>query len=157
MDVFLMQHGEAVAAEVDPDRPLAEAGRISVGAVARHAAACGVRIDRILHSDKLRAVQTADLLAEALGCPDVRMAPGMHPNDDVRTLVATLLEPAGPGAVALVGHLPFLDRMASLLVVGDPSGHVVSFRNGGLVKLVPSPSGSGFVVAWAITPEVARG
>lgn len=157
MEVFLMQHGEAVAAEVDPERPLAAAGRASVGVVASHAAACGVRIDRIMHSDKLRAVQTAHLLAAAVGCVDVAVVPGMHPNDDVRALAASLIDPDVSGALALVGHLPFLDRLASLLVVGDPLGHVVAFRNGGLVKLVPSPSGQAFSVAWVVTPEVARG
>ncbi len=55
--------------------------------------------------------------------------------------------------MAIVGHLPFLDRFASLLVVGDPGAGVVAFRNGGLVKLVPA--GPGFAVAWAVTPEMA--
>ena len=32
---------------------------------------------------------------------------------------------------------------------------MVAFRNGGLVKLVPAEWG--YAVAWAITPEVARG
>jgi phosphohistidine phosphatase len=36
----------------------------------------------------------------------------------------------------LVGHLPFLSRLASLLLIGDPQHPVIQFRHGGLVGLV---------------------
>ena len=150
-----MQHGEAAAAEVDPERPLTEVGRRSVGTVSAHAAACGVRVDRVVHSGKLRAEQTAAILAGALGCDVVDQVDGLSPNGDVQAASDALVDPAVAGSLAIVGHLPFLERFASLLVAGDCSAHVVVLRNGGLVKLVPAEWG--FAVAWAITPEVARG
>jgi phosphohistidine phosphatase len=156
MDLYLMQHGEAVAAEVDPDRPLADAGRAHAAAVAAHAAACGVRVDRVVHSRKTRAVQTAQILARALGCTDVDAVDGLKPNDDVVAAGLALVDRQAPGSLAVVGHLPFLDRLASLLVTGNPDAHVVAFRNGGLVHLVPREPGAGFAVAWALTPDVAR-
>lgn len=155
MDVFLMQHGEAVAAEIDPERPLTPMGQQSVHAVATHAAACGVRIDRIVHSGKLRARQSAEVLAAALGCTQLAQVDGLKPGDDVRAAARALVDRAQPGSLAIVGHLPFLDRLAALLVVGDPDAHVVTFRNGGLVRLVPAPGDVGYSLAWAITPEVA--
>lgn len=148
-----MQHGEALPADVDPDRPLTDQGRASVGAVASHAAACGVRIDRIIHSGKLRAEQTATILVGSVGGHGIERRPGLAPNDPVESTAAWLGELGGDGSVAIVGHMPFLDRLASLLVAGDPGAHVVAFRNGGLVKLVPSSGG--YAVGWAITPEVA--
>lgn len=156
MDVYLMQHGEAVPAEADPDRPLTPEGRTHVAAVAAHAAACGVRVDRVVHSGKARAAQTAQILAEALGCADVGAVPGLKPNDDVVAAGLSLVDRAAPGSVALVGHLPFLDRLASLLVTGNPEAHVVAFRNGGLVHLVPRAAGSGYEVARILTPDLAR-
>jgi phosphohistidine phosphatase SixA len=51
------------------------------------------------------------------------------------------------GSIALVGHLPFLDRLASLLITDDENTHVIQFRMGGLVKLVPKSEDSGFTVA----------
>ena len=36
----------------------------------------------------------------------------------------------------LVDHLPFLDRLASLLVVGDADRSIVRFQMGGIVCLV---------------------
>jgi len=155
VDVYLMQHGEAVPADIDPARPLTEAGRRSVGAVAAHAAACGVHIDRIVHSGKLRAEQTAAILAEALGCRTVDRVDGLSANAAVQDAADALVDPTRPGSLAIVGHLPFLDRLAALLVAGDCTAQVVAFRNAGLVKLVPAEFG--FAVAWAITPEVARG
>lgn len=149
-----MQHGEAASADVDPQRPLTPAGRRSVEAVSAHVAACGLHVERVVHSGKLRAEQSAVILAAAVGCATVDQVEGLSPNADVRAAAAALIDPARAGSVAIVGHLPFLDRLASLLVTGDPGAHVVAFRNGGLVTLVPAESG--YSLAWAITPEVAR-
>ena len=155
MDVYLMQHGEALPAELDPSRSLSEVGQRSVDLVSRHAAACGVRVDRIVHSGKLRAVESALILARALGCAEVGPFDGLGPGADVEVAAAALIDPSSVGSLAIVGHLPFLDRLASSLVTGDPEAHVLALRNGGLIKLVPAERG--WAVAWAITPEVARG
>lgn len=155
MDVYLMQHGLAVPEEVDPDRPLSAAGREAVAAVARHAGAAGVRVDQIVHSGRTRALQTAAILAEALGCADVAQVPGLNPNDPVEDAARALVDRDRAGSLAIVGHLPSLDRLASLLLVQETSAHVVAFRNGGLVKLVPSTAGPGFAIAWILTPELA--
>ncbi len=40
-----------------------------------------------------------------------------------------------------------LDRLASLLITDDENTHVIQFRMGGLVKLVPKSEDSGFTVA----------
>ena len=156
MQILLMQHGEAVAADLDPDRPLTPEGAAHVLAVASHAAACGVHVDRVVHSGKTRAAQTAEILAGALACDEVAVVPGLKPNDDVAAAARALVDPAAPGSLAVVGHLPFLERFASLLVAGDPGAHVVALRNAGLVALVPAPSPGGYALAWIITHEVAR-
>ena len=126
-----------------------------MGVVAAHAAACGVHIDRIVHSGKLRAEQTAGILAGALGCDVVDQVDGLSPNAAVQEAADALVDQAAAGSLAIVGHLPFLDRFAALLVAGDCTAQVVVFRNGGLVKLVPAEWG--YAVAWAVTPEVAKG
>jgi phosphohistidine phosphatase len=155
MDIYLMQHGEALPAELDPSRSLSEVGQRSVEVVSRHAAACGVRVDRIVHSGKLRAVESALILARELGCADVRHVDGLAPGGDVQAASDALVDPSASGSLAIVGHMPFLDRFSALLVAGDCTAQVVAFRNGGLVKLVPAEWG--YALAWAITPEVARG
>ena len=51
--------------------------------------------------------------------------------------------------------MPFLGRLASLLVVGDEQAQVVGFQMGGLVKLELKVDRDGFSVAWALPPDLA--
>jgi len=37
--------------------------------------------------------------------------------------------------LALVGHLPFLDRLAALLIINDLDTSIVAFRNAALLRL----------------------
>lgn len=156
-DIYLMQHGEAVAAEIDPERPLSAQGAAHVLAVAARAAAGGVRIDRIVHSGKLRAEQTASLLATHLGCARVDAVPGLKPGDRVDVAAAALLDPGRQGTLGIVGHLPFLDRFAALLVSGNPEAGVIAFQNAALVRLVPPADDQRgrYRVAWILPPELA--
>ena len=52
--------------------------------------------------------------------------------------------------------MPFLGRLASLLVAGDEQAQVVGFQMGGLVKLEPKVDRDGFSVAWALPPDHAQ-
>ncbi len=146
--IYLVQHGLAVASEEDPRRPLSAAGSAEVERVARWAGAAGLAVAEIRHSGKLRARQTAERLAVALAPPGgVIEAPGLAPNDPVAPAVAALSD-----GLMLVGHLPFLARLAGLLVAGDETREVVRFRNAGVVCL--AGEGRGWSVAWAVVPEL---
>ncbi|HET6685824.1 MAG TPA: phosphohistidine phosphatase SixA [Jiangellaceae bacterium] len=155
MDLYLMQHGEAAAKADDPTRPLTHAGRAAVAQVAARAQLAGVRIDTCVHSGKLRAEQTAQVLADAVAGGRVESRDGLAPNDPIGPVVQWLRERTGDQSTALVGHLPFLDRLASSLVAGDEEGQVISFQMGGLVKLVPKRDRDGFAVAWVLAPDIA--
>lgn len=52
----------------------------------------------------------------------------------------------------LVGHLPFMDRLAGLLVTGDPNNSAVRFRTAGIVCL--EGAGGDWAVKWVVTPEL---
>ncbi len=157
LDVYLMQHGLAKTREEDPERPLTDEGRAAVERVAGRVAALGLKPDRIYHSGILRARQTAEILADRLGVSNrVEARPGLEPLDPAEPVARWLDELAATfGAVVLVGHLPFLDRLASLLVAGNEEAQVVAFRMGGLVRLIPKGNRPGYAVAWALPPELA--
>ncbi len=155
MDVYLMQHGEAAAEADDPARALTGAGQAAVARVASRAQAAGVRIDRCLHSGKLRAKQTAELLAAAVGSNRVEPRDGLAPNDPITPTVEWLGAESADKSIAVVGHLPFLDRLASSLIADDQDAEVIRFQMGGLVKLVPKPDRGGFAVAWMLSPDIA--
>jgi len=84
MKLYLVQHGEAVAKEVDPDRPLSERGLRDVEKMALFLRRGGIGVGRILHSGKRRAEQTAQVLAAAILPGDQpESVEGIKPNDDV--------------------------------------------------------------------------
>jgi phosphohistidine phosphatase len=149
---YLVQHGEAEPKSVDPARPLSGRGRQDVQRVAAFAAQMGLDVQQIRHSGKARAEQTAAILGQALSPPGgVVEAPGLAPNDDVGPVADELRRELQP--VMLVGHLPFLARLAGLLLTGDPDRPVVQFCNAGIVCLT---RGEGrWQVEWALTPEMA--
>lgn len=153
MELYLVQHAEAKSEQEDPARPLTDRGRDDAVRVARAAARSGLRVATIFHSGKLRAQQTAEILAAEL-VPEAGMSrlDGLAPNDDPRLAQQAALKLHRP--VLLVGHLPHLSRLASLLVVGDPSQEVILFRMGGMVCLGREGDGP-WRVRWALVPEVA--
>ncbi|MBI3925362.1 MAG: phosphohistidine phosphatase SixA [Armatimonadetes bacterium] len=156
MLVYLMQHGEALSKSEDPARPLSPEGIRNVRAVARSAAAVGVRLDRVIHSGKKRARQTAELLAEALRA-EVEEFPGLEPDGPPAPVAELLCKLAGKklAAVALVGHLPNLERLANRMISGDEQRGVLEFRNAALIRLNPRENGE-YRVGWVLTPELAR-
>jgi phosphohistidine phosphatase SixA len=105
MDLYLMQHGQATTETEDPERPLTDAGRAAVQRVAERARAADVRISGCLHSGKLRAEQTAQLLVREIGVePSVEARPGLAPNDPVVPVAQWLRAETEHQSLALVGH-----------------------------------------------------
>ena len=152
MRLYLVQHGEAKREEEDPSRPLTDRGREEVRRVAEYAARVGVKVDRIIHSGKLRAAQTAEIMAEALKPPKgVEGADGLDPLADPK-IWAERLRGVGEDLM-IVGHLPHLSRLASLLLTGREDLEPVKFRMGGLVCLERDEAGK-WSVLWAIRPEI---
>lgn len=151
MRLYLVQHGEARAEADDPERPLTAHGVETVGSGARWASRVGVKISEIHHSGKRRAEQTAEILARHLK-PErgVRAVSGLGPHDDVGPWAPALASANDP--LMLVGHLPFLSRLTSRLVVGSSDPIVVRFANAGIVCL--SREHDTWCVEWALTPRL---
>ena len=54
----------------------------------------------------------------------------------------------------LVGHLPFMDRMASYLVTGSTDTPVFKFQNSGIVCLNKNPDTDSWVIVWTLIPNI---
>jgi phosphohistidine phosphatase len=153
MRLYLVQHGDAVPERLDPERPLSAAGRREVEAVARLLAGTGTRAVRVAHSGKLRAQQTAELLATALAPgTDPEIMTGLNPNDPVEPMARGIVD--GTSDVMLVGHLPFMGKLAARLVAGDERRPVAAFVPGTVVCLEQAEAGD-WVIAWMVRPELA--
>lgn len=150
---YLVRHGESTSELEDPAKPLSDRGREEVMRVARYAASVGVKVAEIRHSDRLRARQTAEILAEyllpRLGLREIEgLAPGADPNRVHADLAATE-EP-----LMLVGHLPHLSRLISVLVLGNSETEIIRPDTGSMICLVKTERG--FRLLWVLTPDLAQ-
>jgi phosphohistidine phosphatase len=152
MKLYLVQHAKAASEQVDPQRPLTEEGRRDVQRVAAFIKPLNLCVDYLWHSGKKRAAQTAELLAEVIRINKAKTArDGLGPNDDVTVLRDELTSPEGD--VMIVGHLPFVSKLASLLLAGFESADTVAFRQGGIVCLSRSETDE-WQIDWMIIPEL---
>ena len=151
--LFLVRHGEAVSGSENPDPPLSKDGENEVKKIAVFLARGRIGVTRIIHSDKARARETARHIVNTLGPdPSVEVAPsGLAPNDST----ALVMEAIGQWTdnVMLVGHLPFLGRLASLLVLGAEDKPVVTFDPGTVVALNLLDDGR-WVIDWVLKPRM---
>ncbi len=151
MRVYLVQHGKAASADVDTARPLTGKGRREVEKVAVFIEPLKLAVDYLWTSDKERAIETAEILAGAIEVRKERKTrTGLSPNDDVRPLAEELA--GSRGDVMIVGHMPFLNRLAGLLLAGSENSAPVAFRNGGVVCL--SGVEEQWQVQWIVLPEL---
>jgi len=161
--LYLVRHGEAQSKAADPERRLSPQGRADAKAVAALLEPLGLRVEAVWHSPKARARQTAEILAEALdvaaatgtagGAGRLIERDGLAPNDDVLP-VADDLE-RRDGDLMIVGHMPFVGRLASLLAAGDEAADVAGFRTVAVCCLDRDDAGT-WRIAWVVSPDTAR-
>ena len=152
MALYLVQHGKSLSKAQDPGQSLAEEGRAEVQRIAQVAAAYSVRVSAIAHSGKLRASQTAEILAKALKPDDgIRAVEGIGPMDDV---VAFATQVDIKANEMIVGHLPFFEKLVAYLITGKTAPPVFRMQNGGIVCLDYYPETTHVVVRWALMPHV---
>jgi len=152
MALYLAQHAKSMDKASDPGQGLAPEGIAAARRIARVAADYGVRVAAIRHSGKLRALQTAEIFAEALQpAGEVAETAGLKPLDDVRALAADL-NPKDD--LMLVGHLPFMERLTGWMIAGSADCRVVRFQNAGLVCLDQDPDSPAWYLKWALMPHI---
>jgi len=62
----------------------------------------------------------------------------------------------GQKDLMIVGHLPYLARLTSLLITGSDSNMVVGFQQGGIVCLRHDDEEKGWTIAWMLVPEIIK-
>ncbi|MFQ5905488.1 MAG: phosphohistidine phosphatase SixA [bacterium] len=151
MRLYLLRHGEAASSDENPQRPLTHAGRKDTEKIARFIGKQRLHVRAIEHSGKLRAQQTAGIVASAVESEkDVAKADGLLPDDDVETRARELSHVDGD--IMLVGHLPFLSKLASRLLTGDETQAIVNFKPSSLLCLERTDEGT-WRVSFLITPD----
>jgi phosphohistidine phosphatase len=114
----------------------------------------GVKVSEIRHSTKLRAKQTAEAFASKLNVSKITEMEGITPMEEPKKAFDCINEHLKSDAdpVLLVGHLPHLNKLASLMIAGNPDADTIEFRMGGVVCL--SNEAGKWRVKWIIRPEI---
>ncbi|MCG6910517.1 MAG: phosphohistidine phosphatase SixA [Deltaproteobacteria bacterium] len=152
MAFYIVQHGLSMPKDQDPEQGLAPEGIEEVKRIAGVARNYGVEVERILHSTKKRARQTAELIAAVLEPPSgIEEIAGIKPMDDVAAFAAGVDFSAN---TMVVGHLPFLERLASFLITGRLEPVVFKLQNGGILCLDRFAHMEAPAAKWALMPAV---
>lgn len=151
MKLYLVQHGEAKSENQDPQRGLTDKGEDEVKRVAHLAKQMGLNPSQIYHSGKLRAQQTAEIIGKALDKP-VQADKGLAPLDEVQNW-AEKINQSGE-EVMVVGHLPYMEKLASYLITGDETVRPILFRNGA-INCLEQKENKKWAIRWILTPEMA--
>lgn len=154
LELYLLRHAHAGnSAEWtanDALRPLSPKGRRQARALGRFLAERGFGPDAIVSSPKVRARQTADIVADAIGIAvavDERLA-GPLDLDELAAVIAS----AGGDQIVLVGHDPDFSELCATLC----GAVAMPLRKGALARIdiaLPLEPGIG-TLRWLVPPEL---
>ncbi len=149
MKVYLVQHGLSMPEEMDPEKALSPEGNNQSRNMAEFLREKSVRVDCIWHSPKKRAAQTAHIMAEILAGPETQERTDLNPLDPVGKFPGEIK--SSNKDLMIVGHLPFLQKLASLLLSGIEDNLFITFRNSGVICLEYTDS---WKLLWTVVPEL---
>jgi phosphohistidine phosphatase len=147
MKLYLIQHGRSLPEEKDPQKSLSPEGKEETRRIAEFLKAKNIEVDGLWHSPKLRARQTAQIITASVFCPETKERDDLNPLDSVEKFPQEII--SLDKNLMIIGHLPFLQKLASLLLSGSETNQFISFKNSGVVCLEHIIT---WEVAWMITP-----
>jgi phosphohistidine phosphatase len=141
MLLLLNRHGQAGARDAaqwpdDRDRPLTDKGRKVQSDVSRWLRKRNIAPTLVLTSPWTRAAQTAEILVEVarVGQRPVPCEP-LADDPDLIRLQDHVGEPPPDAIVALVGHSPWMEELASLLLGGSAASLRIDFPKSGVMGI----------------------
>jgi phosphohistidine phosphatase len=157
IELYLLRHAHAGDPRTwdgpDERRPLSDKGEKQADRLGRFLAGIDFQADAIITSPKVRAAQTADIVARHLGVPvvvDSRLTGGL----DLGAVEAILRDAGDPVRPVLVGHDPdFTDLVETLT-----GSSAVTMRKGSFVRIdIDRPLAlSGGTLRWLVPPDLLR-
>jgi phosphohistidine phosphatase len=150
MHLALVRHALAEEGDDDFTRPLSRKGRRRFRQVVEGLAGLGLHFQRVLHSPKLRALETAELLAPVAERLEVTALLAEEPTP-------ALLDALTGDDLAVVGHEPWLSMLLGWLTTGQPQhGQHFALRKGGVALLEGTPVPRGMRLLALLPPTVLR-
>jgi phosphohistidine phosphatase len=154
MKLYLVQHGNQLPENIDPNQGLSEKGITDCAKIASFISKTEFQIDKIFHSVKLRAKQTAEIFAKHLS-PNLNPEEkeGLKPMDDVFVCAEQIKDT--DENLMLVGHMPFMQKLSSLLLNGDENKKIVHFEQGSILCLEQNENKE-WEIKFFVTPEIIK-
>lgn len=156
MKLILIRHADA---SNDGPRALTEGGRRQHTEVAHALGRMGITFDHLLSSPPLRALQTAELTARAVGFEGpVEETPALGDGFTVDGLLERLALLPPEATVACIGHEPHLGRFAAALVTPD-GGLSLDVKKSGVIGIQtkgPPARGNGTLLFVLRPDELSR-
>ena len=137
MRLYLLRHGPAESRaeweRPDSERPLTERGIKVTKKVAERIVELDLGLDALLTSPYSRALETAQIVDDALGSPGILAEDeGLEPARFTRSeLQRIFAEHEGAGALMLVGHEPSMSRVTADVVGGGR----IKLKKSGLIRV----------------------
>ncbi len=153
MFLYLVQHAEALSRAEDPALCLSDKGIEDITEIAHYLSKLNLDLKQILHSGKMRALQTAQILADNIASGKyVSDTDGLAPNDNPGIWLDRISKLTNN--VLLVGHLPHLGKLLALILSGEEMD-MVNFENGCVICLKRSEDGN-WAIEWIIKPGMIK-
>jgi phosphohistidine phosphatase len=162
MELYVVRHGIAIDREEpkcppDPERYLTEEGVEKTKRVAKGLAALGATPGLFISSPYTRALQTAEIFADALDYSrqKIRRTELLLPGAEPSLLFREIAREKQASAIFLFGHAPQLDDLIAAAL--GSKRHLTSMKKAGValveLKRISPPMG---VLAWLATPKILR-
>lgn len=151
MRLYLLRHGHAEpgGSISDHDRELTREGIERLQTAARVMRQLNVSPARIFSSPRVRARQTAEIVAEATGTP-VEIRDEVNFSFDRQAIRALIQDLPDSDDVMFVGHEPSFS-----MAVHSLTGAEVEMKKGGLARVdIHDPASPHGVLVWLIAPKV---
>jgi phosphohistidine phosphatase len=159
MDLLVIRHGKAEPRSADGNdasRPLSEDGRKKLRRGVRGLRKLVPTVDALVSSPLLRAVETAEIVAEAYEPLALEQTPVLEPHRDPKELAEWLAD-RHEGVLAIVGHEPLLSHAATWFLSGLRTSFIELSTGGVLLLHFPGAIDAGRArLVFAATPKQLR-
>lgn len=153
MFIYLIQHAEAKKEEEDPERGLTLKGFNDIEKISKFLSSLKINVDKIFHSPKKRAKETAEVLEKYLRPKEGKEeAEGLNPLDEPEIWYDKILKLKKD--IMIVGHLPHLEKFASLILTNDKTKKIINFKMAGVLCIKREEDK--FFIEWMIIPEILK-
>ena len=160
MILYIIRHGIAVdrtdpKSPAEPERPLTAEGVKKTRSAALGLRALEAKPDVLITSPYVRAAQTAEIFAEALGFPleKIRSSESLKPAANPAEFLKEIAHLRAKEIICF-GHAPHLDALISQLA--GARGVFTELRKAGVACFERGSHDSRWDLLWLLTPKVLR-